>query len=52
MLIQGGKIQSKQSYHRLVNPYRNIPETIVRLTGISQGQVREANSIYQVLPDF
>ncbi|AGL02308.1 3'-5' exonuclease [Desulfoscipio gibsoniae] len=52
VLIQGGKIQSKQSFHRLVNPCRNIPETIVRLTGISQSQVSEANSIYEVLPDF
>jgi len=52
VLIRRGRIHRKLSFDRLVNPYRDIPETVVRLTGICPNQIREAGSIYQVLPEF
>lgn len=52
VLIRGGRIYRRLSFNRLVNPYRNIPEEVIRLTGISPNQVSKACSIYKVMPDF
>ena len=52
VLIRGGKIHRRLSFDRLINPYRNIPENMIRLTGICPNQISKTDSIYKVMPDF
>lgn len=40
------------TYQTLINPQRNIPSWITRLTGISNEMVADAPIISQILPDF
>lgn len=50
--IRGGEIQENEVFYSLVNPKRNIPEEIVTLTGISNGDAVKAPDLMSVLSDF
>ncbi len=45
-----GKVVDR--FESLVNPERHIPSFITRLTGISDGMVKDAPTIDEVLPEF
>ncbi|MBQ6475405.1 MAG: PolC-type DNA polymerase III [Clostridia bacterium] len=49
-IVENGKIGER--YNTFVNPYRKIPEKIVKLTGISDSMVKDAPPIEKVLPEF
>lgn len=40
------------TYQTLINPQRNIPSGVTRLTGITNKMVENAPTIDQILPDF
>lgn len=46
--VKGGEVVD--TFHTLVNPYRQIPERIVKLTGICDEMVQNAPGIETVLP--
>ena len=48
--IDGDKMIGE--YQTLINPQRNIPSWITRLTGITNEMVENAPTIDQILPDF
>ncbi|MBN2457908.1 3'-5' exonuclease [Candidatus Woesearchaeota archaeon] len=48
--VSGNRVVER--YHTLVNPCVRIPVFITKLTGISDGMVRDAPKIEEVLPDF
>lgn len=39
-------------FHTLINPQRNIPSWITRLTGITNEMVQNAPTISEIIPDF
>ena len=45
--VKGGEVVD--TFHTLVNPYRQIPERIVKLTGICDEMVQNAPGIEAVL---
>lgn len=44
--------QKIDEFHTLVNPERNIPTSITRLTGITNELVQNAPKIIEIIPDF
>lgn len=48
--VREGRIE--ETFHTLVNPYRPLPEHIVRLTGITQEMVKDSPDIGQTIPAF
>ena len=48
--VQGGKVLER--YNVFVNPEIPIPEEIVKLTGITDEMVKDADTIDKVLPEF
>lgn len=52
VVLENGRPCPKQSFHRLVNPGRDIPPVVTALTGITAEQVAEADNLCTVLQDF
>ena len=44
--------QIKEIYNTLVNPEMNIPEEVVKLTGITNAMVKKERKISEVMPKF
>lgn len=44
--------QIKEIYNTLVNPEMNIPEEVVKLTGITNAMVKKERKISEVMPEF
>ncbi len=52
VILENGKVNKDNSFYELINPYRNIPKTITKLTGINNQMVINKPSLIEVLPDF
>lgn len=52
VVARGGELIESESFYRLVNPKRIIPQVITELTGITNEMVREAPDLITVLHDF
>jgi len=52
IVMRGAELQSEQTFYRLVNPERIIPERIVQLTGITDEMAAGAGGIMETLHDF
>jgi len=51
VVIENGQIKEHERFHRFVNPYRQIPEEVTRLTGITEDMVCKEKSIFAVLAE-
>lgn len=52
VVVQGGRIREEATFHRLVNPGRDIPPVVTDLTGITNSMVAQAPDFSTVLRDF
>jgi len=52
VVLENGKINETDVFHRMVNPNRSIPREITELTGIDNEMVLNADSFYHVFRDF
>ena len=48
----GARIITTEKFHRLVNPYRPIPEKITRLTGIDNNMADDEEDIFSALQEM
>lgn len=52
VLIENGHVSSEKFFDELINPLKNIPPAISKLTGINNTLISGKPTILQVLPDF
>jgi DNA polymerase-3 subunit epsilon len=52
VVVVGGEIQEKETFYSTVNPKRQIPEIIEKLTGITNDMVSNAPDLIQALRGF
>jgi|GEM_PF-106069 len=50
--MRGTKIITAEKFHRLVNPYRPIPEEITRLTGIDNNAANQEEDVFSALREM
>jgi len=46
------KLHSERTFHRYINPQRDIPETVVRIHGIDNAKVKDELTFEQIADDF
>jgi DNA polymerase III subunit epsilon len=52
VVVEDGQIREDLVFDELVNPYRNIPDAVQKLTGITDEMVADKRGICSVLNDF
>lgn len=52
VIVKDGERLESPVFDRLVNPGREIPETVVKLTSITQEQADRSPSLIRILPEF
>ncbi|MGD9679249.1 MAG: PolC-type DNA polymerase III [Vulcanibacillus sp.] len=52
VILEQGKVNENNTFYELINPNRNIPKVITKLTGIDEQMVINKPSLIEILPDF
>lgn len=52
IIMENGKVNHTKTFYQLVNPERNIPKTITKLTSINNHMVTDKPTLIEILPHF
>lgn len=52
VVLEEGKVNEDKTFYELVNPNRGIPETIIKLTGITEQMIIDKPNLLNILPYF
>ncbi len=52
VIIDNGEVNENNTFYQLINPNRNIPKIITKLTGINEQMIIDKPSLIEILPDF